>query len=286
MFKTDRLGLILKKRSPDILVWTGVGSLCAATILAITRGRKYEVHFEALKFLEENKDFTDIGVAKEYEQYDKDEQERLVMKIMLYLETYWPSALLMLVGIGLVGVGHNQLTVRNAAIAATLTATIAASNEYKSRVQELLGEHGETLLSNYEFNEDKNLPENLDNLQKDNFFTGDWKPTSIYAKWFDSSSPQWRDDNESNNYFLSAQQTQANVTLRQRGHLFLNEVYDMLGIPRTKAGTIVGWVDKGDGDGVVDFGLLRYQNIDFINGYTHGSILLDFNVDGVIWDLI
>ena len=80
--------------------------------------------------------------------------------------------------------------------------------------------------------------------------------------------------------------------LKSRGHLFLNEVYDLLDIPRSKAGQVVGWVynknNNVKGDNYVDFNI--YDITDkakrsFVNGYER-TILLDFNVDGVIYDLI
>ena len=61
----------------------------------------------------------------------------------------------------------------------------------------------------------------------------------------------------------------------------------MLGIPRSQAGAVVGWV-LGEGDDYIDFGMFDGNNMatrDFVNGYER-SILLDFNVDGVIYDLI
>lgn len=74
--------------------------------------------------------------------------------------------------------------------------------------------------------------------------------------------------------------------LHARGHIFLNEVYDVLGIPRTQAGNVVGWALTSDnGDNFVDFGIFEARNADFVNGYEY-SALLDFNVDGVIFDLI
>ena len=91
--------------------------------------------------------------------------------------------------------------------------------------------------------------------------------------------------------YLRRQQEFANEMLRSKGHLFLNEVYDILGFPRTKAGQVVGWIydEKNPvGDNYVDFGIYDItdeRKRDFINGYER-SILLDFNVDGNIWDLM
>ena len=91
--------------------------------------------------------------------------------------------------------------------------------------------------------------------------------------------------------FLKRQQDWANDKLKAQGHLFLNEVYDMIGIPRTAAGNVVGWIYDEEcpiGDNFVDFGIYDInceRNRAFVNGYER-SILLDFNVDGPILDLI
>ena len=114
---------------------------------------------------------------------------------------------------------------------------------------------------------------------------------SEYARFFDDGCNGWTKDSEYNLFFLKQQQAWANDILKERGHLFLNEVYDMLGIPRTKAGQVVGWIydEKNPvGDNFVDFGIYDYNRPkcrDFVNGYER-TILLDFNVDGNIWDLM
>lgn len=62
----------------------------------------------------------------------------------------------------------------------------------------------------------------------------------------------------------------------------------MLGIARTNAGQVVGWIycEKNPvGDNYVDFGIYNLQNEGFVNG-NERSILLDFNVDGIILDKI
>ena len=80
-------------------------------------------------------------------------------------------------------------------------------------------------------------------------------------------------DAERNKYYLLALQAQANDRLKSRGHLFLNEVYEMLGFRLTKAGAVVGWIyDPREpmGDNFVDFGMFevcREKAVDFVNGY-------------------
>ena len=114
---------------------------------------------------------------------------------------------------------------------------------------------------------------------------------SDYAKFFDEFNPNWQNDPEYNLMFLKSQQQYANDLLKARGRLFLNEVYDMLGIERTKAGQVVGWtynMKNPTGDNFVDFGIYdmsKERVRAFVNGY-EPSILLDFNVDGNVWDLM
>ena len=114
---------------------------------------------------------------------------------------------------------------------------------------------------------------------------------SQYARFFDESCASWVNDAEHNLMFLRQQQQYANDLLKKRGHLFLNEVYDMLGMPRTKAGTIVGWIyDENNkyGDNCVDFGIFDLNNEynrSFVNGNTR-TVLIDPNVDGNIFDKV
>ena len=111
---------------------------------------------------------------------------------------------------------------------------------------------------------------------------------SVYSRFFDESCRNWCKTPEYNLVFLQAQQNYANHRLQAVGHLFLNEVYDMLGLQHSQAGAIVGWVRSKDSDNFVDFGIYDSDNgnaRDFVNGYER-TILLDFNVDGVIWDKI
>lgn len=120
---------------------------------------------------------------------------------------------------------------------------------------------------------------------------GDEVNVSQYARLFDDSCMGWTKDPEYNMNFLKCQQNYCNDKLKTKGHLFLNEVYDILGFPRTKAGTMVGWVydeENPIGDNFVDFGIFDSndeRNSDFINGYKNTAIL-DFNVDGNILDYI
>jgi hypothetical protein len=98
-------------------------------------------------------------------------------------------------------------------------------------------------------------------------------PADTYARRFDQSNKHWMAHSDSNRIFLECQQSWANDRLRAYGHLFLNEVYDCLGLPRSTAGAMVGWYSE-PGSHDVDFNITEGEN---------GVFHLDFNVDGVIY---
>lgn len=120
-----------------------------------------------------------------------------------------------------------------------------------------------------------------------------------YTRFFDASCRGWEPSAEVNMLYLLNMQKQANRMLKSKGSLFLNEVYDLLGIERTKTGAIVGWIyDKNNpvGDNEVDFGIFDVKFHDdmvgdglaqrrFVNGL-EDVVLLNFNVDGPILDRV
>ena len=113
---------------------------------------------------------------------------------------------------------------------------------------------------------------------------------SDYSRYFAYGDAKGAEHNADYNlFFLRSQQDLANHILRANGFLFLNEVYDMLGIERSIPGQTVGWVydkNKDDhGDNYVDFGIQEVyrKRSDNPNDYEK-VFLLDFNVDGSILD--
>ena len=113
---------------------------------------------------------------------------------------------------------------------------------------------------------------------------------SPYARVISEMSSNAWDPNEDYTVMnLTEIQGWANRRLHKKGHLFLNEVFDQLGLSRTKEGAIVGWIKNGDGDGYVSFGDIEasiYRVPDFERTRVQSNVVVDFNVDGVIWDKI
>ena len=98
---------------------------------------------------------------------------------------------------------------------------------------------------------------------------------------FDRYSTVWNPHHCSNETILMSELNWCNNLLQIQGYLFLNDVLDRLGIPRTKAGQILGWRTNGDGDGYVDFGVVDCATLTGAR-YDDNAFELNFNVDGDI----
>ena len=306
--KKGSLALLkLKNVSPEILIGAGIISIVAGTVLACKATLKvddildeHERNMLAINTAhEEVKDFIDDDVRQEkaltYFQTGKS-----------FLKIYWPSAVLMGGGIIFLISSHGIMRQRNAALAAAYSVIDTAFREYRGRVVDELGAdkdfhfmHNTTYETITEETTDesgkkKKTKKEIQVLNEDG-------GTSMYARWYakqewdikDGSytgSSQWVNNPDYNATNLILKNSMLNDTLKARGYLFLNDVYEELGFPRTKAGQIVGWVWDGDGDNYVSFG----PEVDGLINKTKtsiiyrpgGSILLDFNVDGPILELL
>lgn len=276
--------LMLQKNSPKMLFFGGVAGMIGSTVLACRATLKMDEVLETAQ--------GDLDKAKRMDHPDYSESDRKKDVAIIYTRSvvkvsvlYGPSVVLGAASIAMLTKSHNMLSERNAALTAAYVALDKGFKEYRGRVIEKYGEDEDRLLR---YDTEEVEVEDEKGKKKKEIRVGP-NGASIYARFFDEYSTSWSKDPEVNRLFLKCQQNFANDLLHSRGHLFLNEVYGMLGMPHTSAGAIVGWINGGEGDGYVDFGVFvadaddRVRN--FVNG-REGSVLVDFNVDGPIWDLI
>lgn len=296
----NRVGLKLKKHSPEILVVTGVAGTVASAVMACKATTKIdEVLAETKDNIDKTKDYVEKkGFSEKYteEDYKKDLTIFYAKGGLELVKLYAPSVALGALSITAILSGHNVLRKRNVALAAAYATVEKGFKEYRGRVVERFGEELDRELK-YNIKakevEETTVDEKTgeEKVTKKTVNVADPNNYSTYARFFDDGCTGWTKDPEYNLMFLKNQQRYANDLLKSRGHLFLNEVYDMLGIPRTKAGQVVGWIydeEYPNGDNFVDFGIYDLYNEkarDFVNGYEK-TILLDFNVDGDIMNLI
>ncbi len=290
---TENVKSVMKKDSPEIMIVIGVVGFFAAGVMACKATIKTE------KTLNEHNDI--LEEVKNDTEIDEDEKKKIVatqyvMTTKEVIKNYAGPVLVATASAALIFAADREQNRRQAYLVSAYTAVDTAFKKYREAVindqgedKDILYKHGfeKKKISVIETDEEGNEKK----VKKDALVVGDGYNCSQYAKFFDESCPDWRKDPESNLTWLRLQQNYANDKLKAKGHLFLNEVYDILGMPRTQAGAVVGWIydkDNPVGDNFVDFGIYDIYNErkrDFVNGY-EPTILLDFNVDGVIYDKI
>ena len=299
------VGFQLKKHSPEILVATGVVGTVVSAVLACKATTKLHDVLEDTKEkidmfhqgAEDGKVQSEVDGKIEIVEYTADDCTRDIT--ITYAQTglklaklYAPSVLLGAASITSILVGHNVLHKRNLALAAAYTAVDTGFKKYRGRLVERLGEKmDKELLYNIKAQEVEETvvdEKGKEKTVKKTIEVAD--PTAalgLYTYCFDETSTAWERDAERNKFFLLRQQDYANEMLRSKKRVFLNEVLEMVGLPRCRAGQTVGWVydEKHPiGDNYIDFGIFDINceaNRNFVNGLEK-SIWLNFNVDGDI----
>lgn len=291
-----KVGLKFKKHSPEILVGAGIVGVVTSTVMACKATTKLDTILDKAK-----DDIDKIHEAVEHpevlpESYTEEDSKKDLAIVYTktavdLLKLYAPSIVVGGLSITAILAGHNVLRKRNVALAAAYATVDKGFKEYRGRVIERFGEELDRELKyNIKAKEVEEIVTNDDGSEtivKKTVETADIDLGSEYARFFDETCTGWTKDPEYNLTFLINQQRYANDLLKSKGHLFLNEVYDMLGMARSKAGQVVGWIydEKNPiGDNYVDFRIFDVHNDRkraFVNGYER-SILLDFNVDGNI----
>ena len=294
----------IRKHSPEILLISGIVGVIGSGIMACKATTKAsEITSEARDQLDKIHDCmnnTDLVSSGKYTSDDAKKDIAIVytQTAIKFIKLYGPSVAVCLASVTSILASNNILRKRNVALTAAYATVDKSFKEYRGRVIERFGESVDKELK-YNIKAQKVEKTVVDpdtgkeKKVKETIEVADLGEYSEYARFYDDGCKGWEKDAEYNLMFLRAQQRYANDLLITRGHLFLNEVYDMLGIPRTKAGQVVGWVydpknNDGDNDNFVSFGIYdvnKPKARDFVNGYER-AILLDFNVDGNIWDLM
>jgi hypothetical protein len=282
--KAGRQVLTLQKHSPAILFGAGVVGVATTVVLACKATLKVEQ--EVLVPAQKN-----LGLIKDLVRDDYTEDDRAKDTALVYIQSaakltklYGPAAIVGTVSIACLTGSHVVMSRRNAGLTAAYMALEKGFDKYRERVVEDLGEEKDR---EFRYGVEEVVSEDENGKKIVTRRAASDEP-SIYAKLWDESSSSWNHNPDYNMMFLKAQQQYANDRLQTHGHLFLNEVYDSLGLDRTPEGQIVGWV-KNNGDNYVDFGIfndaMQPEHLAFFTG-RENAIWLDFNVDGPVYQLI
>lgn len=291
----------LKKYSPEILLGLGITGVGVSTVLACKATLKCEAiideHEEKLEMVEE---------ALELENPDYTEEEakkdRMIIKsttALNFVKLYGPSATLMTASIGCILAAHHIMTKRQVALMAAYKVVEEAFSTYRGRVVKELGEakdahfmYGTDTIEDTETVLDENGKKKKVTTQREELVPG--VKLSGFARMFEEERPdqygswdgstQWSPIHDYNLSFLTMKEKHFNDKLVVKGFVTVNEVLEELGFPPTDAGMVCGWRYKSDrGDGYISF---QPRGIDgnWVMGKDGDPIVIDFNIDGVIFD--
>ena len=287
--------LKLKKAAPDIMLVAGI-ALSVASVIEFCKKSE-----EGAPVVKEYKE-TIEELHEKHEDAASDLNDTEYRKAVLVetaktgkelAKVYWLPTLMWGASTGLITKGHIILKDRNATLAMIAT---GLSSELKTLHKRIIERYGEDVDRELKYGtetkeiETKSVDENTgEEIVSKSVVPINQGGLSIYARFFDETCAGWQNNAEYNLTYLLSREADANNLLKANGHLFLNDVYDLLGMKRTRAGQQVGWrymKNNPYGDNRVSFGIhndLRQGNRDFVNGY-QPVVLLDFNVDGPILD--
>ena len=291
-----KVGFKVKKHSPEILIVAGVAGTITSAVMACKATTKLSDILDNAKEdidkIHEGIETGEImGVSYPAEDGKKDLSITYIQTGLKVAKLYAPSVALGVLSLTAVIASNNIRRKRNIALAAASATIDKSFKEYRGRVVERFGKELDRELR-YNIKA-KEIEETVvdektgkEKKVKKTVNVVDPNTYSDYARIYDCGNIGWSKDPEQNLMFLRRQQEYFNDKLKAQGYLFLNEVYESLGFQKTKAGQMVGWTydeEHPNGDNFVDFGI--YDSASFVNGYER-SIILDFNVDGVILDLM
>lgn len=289
---TSKAVMKLKKHSPEILVVAGIAGTVVSAVLACKATTKVaEILDETKGTLDTIHEGMETGAINGQEYTNEDGKKDTVVVYaqtgMKLAKLYGPAIILGTLSITSILASNNILRKRNVALGAAYAAIDKSFKEYRGRVIERFGEQVDTELKYgikaKKFEEIEVDPETgKEKKVKKTVMVAGPNLQSDYAVYFDSKSRNYETNPDYNRMFLKAQQAFANDKLQTRGHLFLNEVLDDLDLPRTPAGQIVGWTKDGP-DGYVNFRIVEVER-ETEDGRHEPALLLDFNVEGNIWE--
>lgn len=299
--KFHKVGFAFKKHSPEILVVAGVIGTVASTVLACKATLKVnEVVDEAKTNIDKIHEATEKGVTEAGEEYSVNDSKKDLAIVYAhtagkFVKLYGPAVVLGAISITGILKSHDILRKRNVALAAAYATERTCFKDYRKRLVERFGEElDKELKYNIKAKEVEEVvihEDGTETVVKKTVNVVDPNNLGDFVRCFDETCTGWSKDAEYNFIFLKHKQAEANNILQRRGYLFLNEVFDMIGMQRSSIGQTAGWVyDETNpvGDNFVDFGIFDLHDENkrnFVNGYER-SIWLDFNVDGNILDLM
>lgn len=298
----SKIKIKTEKNAPDILLGLGVASFIGTFVLTIygtiKAGDVLEVHGAKMRDIQDEVE----KAEEEPEKYEYPEEILKQDKTRVYAYTglgmakaYTPAISMAIVSLGCIMASRNILQKRYLAAVAAYESVSTAFNAYRGRVIEERGEiwdrhymYGtkieevtETVIDP-ETGKKKKVTKEVEVIDTDDYVN------SNIGRWFGPDNNNWSAHPLTSRAFLNAQMTMLTDMLNNRGHVFLNEVYDALGYEHTQEGALLGWIIGDEEMGSVDFGMFEYNRPgvkEFADGDVN-EILLTFPGTEIIFNRI
>lgn len=288
--KVALAGLKLSKHSPHILFGAGIVGVAASGVLAARATLKLEF------VLDEHEEMAEkVNNAFWITDNDYGVKERRHDLALLYTRTtvnitklYGPALIVGGLAVAALTGSHHILTKRNAALTAAYAVLDKGFKEYRGRVVEDQGVEKDN--EYYKGIKKETVTETSEDGKSVKIVENVTRGASPYGVLFNAGNPNWNERPELNYLFIRGVQNYMNDLFKAQGYLFLSDVYDALGFQQTKASRVVGWHKKSkDGDNYVDFGV--FENAADLRVWEYltsreSELYLDFNVDGIVHDLL
>lgn len=285
----------ISKHAPTILSVTASAGVIATGYLAWKAGTRFE-DVEGRDWDRRKECLRNADIIPD-EDVPKIERKNRILFILDTVRTVAPAAIVGAATITMIYFANSISKKRLAAMGAAYATLQTAFDGYKRTMVEALGKESvDKILKPKLPNVGKTAEEILSSDNKSDAanvsdaVVNSLKTLSPYARIIaEESSSCWDPNEDYTSQNLAAVQLWANRRLERKGHLFLNEVFDQLGLSRTREGAVVGWLKNGEGDNYVSFGdfdasIYRVPSDDYTR--VDSNFIVDFNVDGVIWDRI
>lgn len=277
------------KNSPEIAIALGLAGTVVATVLACKATIKAK---EILNEYDDNKETVEKCMKEtEDEQYNEKDYKKDLLTIRIQTlsklaKTYAIPAALEAASILAILKGHKILKGRYLALGATAELLRKHNNSIREEIERRYGKDVRDEIV-------KGIKTEVVSVADENGATTREKETlkyidrndinSPYIHFFDAASRDFVDDREHNLAYLSLVERHATDMFRasSNGKITMNRVLEMLDLPFTSAGYVLGWdLNDPECDDFIDFGITEELIKD--GDRLEPVIMLNFNCNGRI----
>lgn len=262
---TGMLGLKVQAHSPELLIAGGVVTLIGGVVVACMASHKVDdvidEHCKAVGEIHDQEAEENEAIDSEDNTSEGAEAKKSVQKDLTYtyfrtglkfVKLYAPAVCLIGLSLTCFLSSNNILQKRNVALSSAFTALSQEFSDYRERVAARIGETAEKEI-HYNLESEtvdvKTKDENGKTVtEKQTTYSAlSNAPGSMYARYFNKqTSIYYKRNHMYNEDFLKCSYENLNNLLKARGYLFLNEVYQELGMPIVDYGQMAGWIYDPD----------------------------------------